>query len=101
MKNGNFPTYCELSNKFRIDVQHYFGRGMQEIYECAGVKNRKQAIADKILEFVKRSAQVNCYPNSKEIERTLHINVRTYFSSIFYLYNEANIEYPSVHFKKK
>jgi hypothetical protein len=36
-KQGNFPTWRDLQNVFRINILHYFS-GMQEIYTAAGVK---------------------------------------------------------------
>jgi hypothetical protein len=89
-----FPTYKILKKNFKINVNNYFEGGIWKVYMLAGVKTRREFIQDKIINYVKESAEKNYFPTGDEIDRIFHTNFRQYFSSIVNLYERANIVYP-------
>ena len=93
-KNGNFPTYVKLRDQFKRDPENYFDGGMKEIYQCAGVKTKKEVMGEKILDYVRSSMRNHHFPSYDEICQTLHINLNVYFPSIVEVYKRAEINYP-------
>jgi hypothetical protein len=95
-KRGNFPTYVKLRAQFKRDPENYFQGGMHEIYRSAQVKNRKEVMKEKILDFVIASGRNHHFPSYDEINRILHTNLGTYFTSIIDVYEKAGIRYPRI-----
>jgi len=95
-KNGNFPTYMKLSVQFKRNPENYFNGGMKEIYQCAGVKTKKEVIEEKILNYVRSSVKNHHFPSYDEINNVLHTNLDTYFTSIVDIYEKAEVSYPHV-----
>ena len=95
-KNGNFPTYMKLSVQFKRNPENYFKCGMKEIYQCAGVKTKKEVMREKILDYVRSSTRNHHFPSYEEIDRTLHTNANTYFTSIVDVYEKAGAHYPRI-----
>ena len=95
-KKGNFPTYVKLCAQFRRNPENYFSGGMKEIYKCVGVKTRKEVMKKKVLDFVIDSERNNHFPSYDEINRALHTNLDTYFTSIVDVYEKAGVRYPRV-----
>jgi len=95
-KNGNFPTYVKLRAQFKRDPENYFKGGMKEIYQCTGVKTKKEAMRERILDCVRSSVGNHHFPSYDEINRTLHTNLDAYFTSITDVYEKAGLRYPRV-----
>jgi len=95
-KNGNFPTYVKLRVQFKRNPENYFKCGMKEIYQCAGVKTKKEVMREKILDYVRSSTRNHHFPSYEEIDRTLHTNANTYFTSIVDVYEKAGAHYPRI-----
>jgi len=96
VKNGNFPTYMNLCSQFKRNPENYFKGGMKEIYQYANVKTRKEVMQEKILEYVRFSNKNHHFPSYEEIDRTLHLNLKTYFISITDVYEKAGVGYPRI-----
>jgi hypothetical protein len=95
-ENSYFPTYAKLCTQFKRDPENYFKGGMKEIYQCAGVKTKKEVMREKILDYVRSSVRNNHFPSYDEINKTFHLNLDTYFISIIDVYKKAGIHYPRI-----
>jgi hypothetical protein len=95
-ENSYFPTYAKLCTQFKRDPENYFKGGMKEIYQCAGVKTKKEVMREKILDYVRSSVRNNHFPSYDEINKTFHLNLDTYFISIVDVYKKAGLHHPRI-----